>query len=66
MSQLEDIQEHKLQLLALNGTQKENMTKFVLTNRYNWKEKVETDNTNSTNIIWNESVFEEQKKDDTN
>ena len=66
MAHINDIQEHKLQILAAQGVQKENITKFILTNKYNWKEKSENENTNSTNIIWNESVFEEQKKDDTN
>lgn len=48
-----DITEYKLQLLAATGVQKESITKFILTNKYNWKEKTQNENTN-TDIIWNE------------
>ena len=54
MEEINAIQEHKLQLLSFNGKGKENITKFILTNKYNWKEKTENENKNDNTIIWKE------------
>lgn len=39
---IDAIQEHKLQKLSFEGKGKENITKFILTNKYGWKEKTES------------------------
>jgi hypothetical protein len=39
---IDSIQEHKLQKLAFEGKGKENITKFILTNKYDWREKADT------------------------
>lgn len=48
------IQEHKLQKLSFEGKGKEAITKFILANKYGWKEKAENTNQNTTNIVWQE------------
>ncbi len=48
------IQEHKLQKLSFEGKGKEAITKFILANKYGWKEKAENTNQNTTQISWNE------------
>ena len=54
MQHINSIQEHKLQKLSFEGKGKENITKFILTNKYNWKEKTENENKNDNTIIWKE------------
>lgn len=54
LSNIDKIQEHKLQLLAATGKQKEGITKFILQNKYDWKEKSQNENVNK-NIEWNET-----------
>lgn len=49
------IQEHKLQKLAFEGKGKEAITKFILSNKYGWKEKTDNTNNNTTQINWNET-----------
>lgn len=52
---IDSIQEHKLQKLAFEGKGKENITKFILTNKYDWREKSDqkVDQT-LTQIEWKE------------
>lgn len=38
---IDAIQEHKLQKISFEGKGKENITKFILTNKYGWKERSE-------------------------
>ena len=54
MEDIDKIQEHKLQMLATQGKQKENITKFILQNKYNWREKTENENINKE-ISWIET-----------
>ena len=54
MEEINKIQEHKLQLLAATGKQKEGITKFILQNKYDWREKTENENKN-TNVQWIEN-----------
>ena len=62
MSNIDKIQEHKLQLLAATGKHKENITKFILSNKYKWSEKVESKVENTT-ITWNEEkTYSDDKK----
>lgn len=51
---LRDVQEEKLQWMAFEGRGKEGMAKFILQNKYNWREKSETKNQTEMNIVWNE------------
>lgn len=64
MEEINLIQEHKLQILAAKGTQKENITKFILTNKYNWKEKVENENTHSISNINIKDLIEFEDTDE--
>lgn len=52
---IDSIQEHKLQKLAFEGKGKENITKFILQNKYEWREKSDqkVDQT-LTQIEWKE------------
>jgi hypothetical protein len=54
MEEINKIQELRLQMLAINGRTKENITKFILTNKHKWSERNENINTN-TNIVWKET-----------
>lgn len=51
---LKDVQEEKLQWMAFEGRGKEGMAKFILQNKYNWREKSETKNQTEMSIVWNE------------
>lgn len=51
---LTDVQEEKLQWMAFEGRGKEGMAKFILQNKYNWREKSETKNQTEMSIVWNE------------
>ena len=53
LEDIEKFQEHRLQKLSFEGFGKEQITKFILQNRYNWKEKSETENKN-IDITWSE------------
>jgi predicted DNA-binding transcriptional regulator len=50
LEEIREIQEYKLQLLALKGYQKEGMTKFILTNKHGWREKTESKTENTIAI----------------
>jgi hypothetical protein len=50
MEDFDKIQEHKLQLLAAKGAQKEGITKFILTNKYNWVDKAENKTEHSGSV----------------
>jgi hypothetical protein len=52
--ELHDIQEEKLQMLPFYGKAKENMAKYVLANRYDWREKSDNRNQSETTIVWKE------------
>lgn len=64
MAHINDIQEHKLQLLAAKGMQKENITKFILTNKYNWKEKVEQESSHTISNINIKDLIEFEDTDE--
>lgn len=63
LNYIDRIQEHKLQKLAFEGKGKENITKFILQNKYDWREKADNkiDQT-VTAITWQE---EKTYSDDT-
>ena len=63
LDDLDAVQEHKLQFLAATGKQKETITKFILSNKYKWSEKVES-KVENTNIIWNEEKTYDDKDND--
>lgn len=50
MERINAIQEHKLQKLSFEGKGKENITKFILQNKYNWREKTDNKNDNDVNV----------------
>jgi hypothetical protein len=45
LNNLAELQEERLQKLAFEGYGKENITKFILQNRFGWKEKTESTDT---------------------
>lgn len=65
LEEVKAIQEHRLQMLGLNGSSNVQMAKFILTNRHGWKERVENENKN-TNVIWNETKTYSQDTNDSN
>ena len=63
---IDSIQEHKLQKLAFEGKGKENITKFILQNKYEWREKSDqkVDQT-LTQIEWKEEkTYSNEKEGD--
>ena len=60
---LEKVKEERLVKMAATGVIKEGITKFVLQNQFNWREKSESKTENVTQITWNEEkTYETNEK----
>ena len=65
LDRINKIQEYKLQFLSANGIQREQITKFILANKFNWREKSDNKNENkNSTIIWKEDRVSKSKSGD--